>query len=278
HGAHFHLEPARVIRRRIRVVVIVAALELCGVRVAFANDFGSAHHGHRFRAGVVDEHSIALLHLVPQVVARLVIAHAVPAGRLARRGHQVVEGEDGRFGLEQPVPASHRGSVHGRKSGRHETLETWNALQERPSRRTRRSAADASGTFSASASSRYTTPNAPNTAAALSSAARREAGRPANRNRTPIPAAPAPRAAAHSRTSSPAGTSALPTRREIPRRSSANSTHPATPAEAVRPTAPSLGSRCSARGNQRPQKTPRPAVSTTRTAAYLSGVRVSRSA
>src|SRR5205085_2198718 len=92
-------------------------------------------------------------------------------------------------------------------------------LARRNQRRARCRAARDSGTPKASARSRYTTPNEPNTAAAFASAATREAGRPASRNRTPRPTAPAPRAAAQRRKSSPAGTSALPTRLATPRRS-----------------------------------------------------------
>src|SRR5262249_61938597 len=54
-------------------------------------------------AGVVEEGLITLLHLIPQHVACLVVADAVPAGRAARGGRQILDAEAGGFGLHEPV-------------------------------------------------------------------------------------------------------------------------------------------------------------------------------
>jgi hypothetical protein len=59
------------------------------VRVSLADDDGGANHRGGFGAGVVEEHSVALLHLVSKEVAGLIIPDAVPLRRLIIFAHQV---------------------------------------------------------------------------------------------------------------------------------------------------------------------------------------------
>ena len=81
-------------------------------------------------------------------------------------------------------------------------------------------------------------------------------------------AAAAPTAAEpHSFAISGAATPVAPMRAFSVRRSSVNSTHPATPADAVSPAAPQCGSMPSQRGSGRAHRYPKPTVSATRTDA-----------
>src|SRR5690606_10025086 len=70
--------PARLFGRALRVVVVALAIELGRVGIGFAGDFGNADHAGLRATGVVEQHAVALAHLVAHVVARLVVAHAAP--------------------------------------------------------------------------------------------------------------------------------------------------------------------------------------------------------
>src|SRR5688500_6691222 len=52
---------------------------------------------------MVEEDAIALLHPVAHEIARGKIAHAVPVRRLVRKVQEVLEGEDVRLGLHEPI-------------------------------------------------------------------------------------------------------------------------------------------------------------------------------
>src|SRR5438132_14332503 len=92
------------------------------------------------------------------------------------------------------------------------------------------------------------------------------------------PIAPAVSAEAHKRAVSEAGNPVGAGRAFNVRRSSRNSSHPETPAEAVRPAVPHRGAMSSIGGSTIAQRYPRTVVSTTRITAYRSGVRGARSA
>src|SRR2546430_16797336 len=56
-----------------------------------------------FRSGMVEKRLIPPAHLIPQHVARLKVAHAVPRGGAARGGGEMLEAEGAGLGLHQPV-------------------------------------------------------------------------------------------------------------------------------------------------------------------------------
>src|SRR3989442_15934454 len=87
------------------------------------------------------------------------------------------------------------------------------------------------------------------------------------------PIAPAASAEAHKRAVSDAGKPVGPRRAFNVRRSSRNSTHPETPAEAVRPAVPHRGAMSSMGGSTIAHKYPKTAVRTTPIKAYRSRVR-----
>ena len=72
----------------------------CRIRVMLADDLAGSHHLATLD-GMIIEDVVPLLHRL-QVVARLVIAHAVPTGHLVGGITQVADAEVVRFGLEEP--------------------------------------------------------------------------------------------------------------------------------------------------------------------------------
>src|SRR5262245_7836759 len=104
--------PARGVARALRVVGGVRGIELRGIRMAGTDDARQAGHAARLRARVVEEHDVPARDVVAQEVPGLVVPHAAPARRALRRPPEVVEGEDFRLGLEEPVmhPALARGA------------------------------------------------------------------------------------------------------------------------------------------------------------------------
>ena len=117
------------------------------------------------------------------------------------------------------------------------------------------------------------TPYVPRTTAA-NSIGPREASACFRKNATTAPAAADP----HSWATNGAVSPVWPMRRFNRLRSSSISTHPAMPAEAVKPAAPHIGASPNARGSGIAKAYPSIVVSTTRTIANRSGVFVSRSA
>src|SRR5260221_8002252 len=100
-----HVDDEPAWRRRVAAAVEMLVAPVKGRRVGVrgahhANDADDA--GQR-AAGVIHEGLLAAPHLVPQEVARLVVAHAVPGrGALRERG-QMVDAESRGLGLEQPM-------------------------------------------------------------------------------------------------------------------------------------------------------------------------------
>ena len=81
------------------------------VRTAFVDDFHHTRNGRIF-AAVVEEAQIAFFHVVTHEITGLIVAHAVPAGSLIRRGGQIRDGVTVRFAFEQPV--AHESSFRSR--------------------------------------------------------------------------------------------------------------------------------------------------------------------
>src|SRR5690606_16782168 len=52
---------------------------------------------------VIEEREVAPLHLVPHVIAGLIVAHSVPVGPPSRRCRQVVDAEHVRLGFHEPM-------------------------------------------------------------------------------------------------------------------------------------------------------------------------------
>ena len=105
---HVDHEPARSLRVAVGIVVGVAAVEGASGRDSPLSRLHDADDARHLAARVVEKGLIAALHLVAQHVARLVVAHAVPAGGAPRRARQMLDAEARRLGLQQPVAASAR--------------------------------------------------------------------------------------------------------------------------------------------------------------------------
>src|SRR5690606_33189034 len=101
--ADIDAEPAGVVRRALGGEVGAFRVELGGVGVGSAHYLGGAGNARHLAAGVVDQHTVAGGDAVPQVVAGLVVADAVPAGGATGCPGQVSDTEFGGFGFEQPV-------------------------------------------------------------------------------------------------------------------------------------------------------------------------------
>ena len=77
----------------LRIVVVGFGVERGGIGMAGPDHLRDPRDARRLGAGVVEEHAVAEFHLVAEEVPRLVVPHAVPAGRLIGLGEQVREGE-----------------------------------------------------------------------------------------------------------------------------------------------------------------------------------------
>src|ERR1700683_3565449 len=103
HQLHIEGVPARIGIGARRIVMGIAPVEGAAIRI------GAAHHAHeagdsRLRAArMVEKCLVALLDLVANEVARLEVAHALPARGPACGGLQILDSERRRLGLEQPV-------------------------------------------------------------------------------------------------------------------------------------------------------------------------------
>src|SRR5580765_4472874 len=82
---------------------MVLAIEGGRVGIAFLHDLHDGGDAGYIGARVVEECLIAAPHLIAQHVPRLVIAYAIPAGRAARGGGQILDIEARGLGLHQPV-------------------------------------------------------------------------------------------------------------------------------------------------------------------------------
>jgi hypothetical protein len=103
---HVDHEPAWVVGGAAGIVVGAFLVELGVVGVARADDLDDPHGGALIAAVVVDR-QVAKLHLVTEHVAGLVVANAIPAGGLLWLGDQLIDREDVRFALEEPVLLGH---------------------------------------------------------------------------------------------------------------------------------------------------------------------------
>src|SRR2546430_206648 len=100
---HVHHEPARIARIAVAIVVVVLAIEGGGIGVAPLHDLHDGDDARQRAAGMVEKRLIPPAHLIPQHVARLKVAHAVPRGGAARGGGEMLEAEGAGLGLHQPV-------------------------------------------------------------------------------------------------------------------------------------------------------------------------------
>ena len=112
------LQPARAVARGFRIVVIGCGVELRRVRVGSGDDAHGPDDARLGTAGVVEEGLVAGLHLVAEHVAHLVVAHAIPAGRLLRPPGQIVDRETVGLGFHQPVRHTRPRSVTVPSTGR----------------------------------------------------------------------------------------------------------------------------------------------------------------
>ena len=72
-----------------------------GTRLGLPDPLAFSGDADWVAAAVIEQDPVADLHLIPHIIARLVIPHAVPAGDLA--GLKVLDRKDVRLGLHQPV-------------------------------------------------------------------------------------------------------------------------------------------------------------------------------
>ena len=100
---HIDIEPARGFLRCFGVEVFALPVELRGIGIssaAYLCDTGDA----RFLAvGVVEQYTVAGLHLVAHEVACLIIAHAVPCDGLIGQRSEIVDAAVAGFGFHQPI-------------------------------------------------------------------------------------------------------------------------------------------------------------------------------
>src|SRR6185312_4332331 len=94
---HVDHEPARVGGVAIGVVVMMLAIKSSGVGVTFLHYLHDGDDPGYVGARIVEKRQVTLLHVVPEHVASLVIAYAIPPGGLTFGTLQVVDAEGGRF-------------------------------------------------------------------------------------------------------------------------------------------------------------------------------------
>src|SRR5580693_299066 len=103
HQLHIEGVPARIGIGARRIVMGIAPVEGAAIRI------GAAYHAYdagdsRLRAArMVEKRLVTLLDLVANEVARLEVAHALPARGPAGGFLQILDSERRRLGLEQPV-------------------------------------------------------------------------------------------------------------------------------------------------------------------------------
>src|SRR5690606_25253995 len=95
--------PARLVRSAFRVEIGTVRVELGGIGIGGAADFGNAGDAGLLAAGVVNQYPVTRRCQVAQVVARLVVADAIPATAAAGLRGQVSNAELRWLGLEKPV-------------------------------------------------------------------------------------------------------------------------------------------------------------------------------
>src|SRR5690606_9901242 len=116
--------PTRIRRVALRIVVRVLRIEGGVIRVTRLHDLDDARDA-RFRAArMVEERAVAALHVVAHEVARLIVADAVPASRLAWSRGEVVDTEGRRLRLHEPITHSRtsRAAARGQPRPKRRTL------------------------------------------------------------------------------------------------------------------------------------------------------------
>src|SRR6185312_11922893 len=102
-GTDIYHVPDRIRLTAFGIIMFVRWFPGGIIRVALTHDLCRSYYPGWVGAGVVEQHPVPFLHVVAHEVARLIVAHAAPVGRLARRIQQVVVREAGWLTLEQPV-------------------------------------------------------------------------------------------------------------------------------------------------------------------------------
>src|SRR6188474_2217475 len=95
--------PPRFLRIALGIVVGILRIERGGLGITCAYHADDARDARLIAARVIEKAEIALLHVVPQHVSRLVVAHAVPSGGGVSGAREVIDAEGRGFGLEEPV-------------------------------------------------------------------------------------------------------------------------------------------------------------------------------
>lgn len=101
-GADGNLEPGRGVWVAFGVVMVVGRIKSGGVGVGLSDNLGEAGDRRGIGIGVVEDDEVARLDLVSQEIAGLVVADAVPAGRLIGLGQELIERVLPGLGLEEP--------------------------------------------------------------------------------------------------------------------------------------------------------------------------------
>ena len=102
-------QPPRTILRALGIVVVILWIELRGIRVGIAGNLHDADDARDLAARVVEKRLVADFHIVPDHVASLIIADAVPGFYLV--SFEIVDAVVIGLGLHQPV--SHKCSPEG---------------------------------------------------------------------------------------------------------------------------------------------------------------------
>lgn len=103
HQLNVDHEPTRVGRVAGWVIVVMLGIKGSVVWVGLSDNTGNAYNAGTLAVRLIKEREIAVLHLVADHVARLIVAYTVPVLSVIRASFEVTDAKFAGLGLHQPI-------------------------------------------------------------------------------------------------------------------------------------------------------------------------------